>query len=458
MMKMRFILTSLFLFLFFQASVAQHNIEGTFSGYLHKNLILLEYFGDKHRFIDSTSTDGNGWFSFELNENTASGLYSLAIGKTPLFNVIYNQEDVTLRFDLNQYSMPEFIFSAENLIYYDYLFNTEKYKHKTDILIDILQYYPENDSFYAYSQQHFYNVQLAHREYTDRILADYPGTFVSHIIRSDRPVMMPENFNWEQYHSFNQIHFLDEVDFSDTVLINTNILSGKAIDYMGFYSMSNSNKELQEQFFIQAVDTILLKAMENGKVYNFLMQYLIEGFEMYGFDKVISHIAATYEPANTCINEDRKSELQKRVENLREMAVGNTAPQIEIQGLNGGITTLESIEKEYTVVLFWASWCPHCNAMIPEIKDIYNDDSFPDFEVLAISLDTNATDYSDALFFHNTSWMNYSDFKGWDSKAAIDYNIYATPTMFLLNRNRKILDRPVSANDLRNALNKLSEK
>ena len=110
------------------------------------------------------------------------------------------------------------------------------------------------------------------------------------------------------------------------------------------------------------------------------------------------------------------------------------------------------------MVLFWASWCPHCNAMIPEIKDIYNDDSFPDFEVLAISLDTNATDYSDALFFHNTSWMNYSDFKGWDSKAAIDYNIYATPTMFLLNRNRKILDRPVSANDLRNALNKLSEK
>jgi len=261
--------------------------------------------------------------------------------------------------------------------------------------------------------------------------------------------------DWDKFLSFNQVHFFDETDFGDTILMKTNVLTAKAIDYLGFYSINSQNKALQEEFFIQAVDTILHKAMENGKVYNFLMQYLIEGFEMYGFDRVISHIAANYEPANTCVNEERKSELEKRMENLRKLAVGQIAPNIVIEDEEGGTFDLSTIESEYTVVLFWASWCPHCNQMMPGLKDVYEDNNLPDFEVLAISIDTSATDYSRALATHASPWINYTDLNGWDSKAAIDFSIYATPTMFLIDRRREILGRPVSISDLRFELEKL---
>ena len=53
---------------------------------------------------------------------------------------------------------------------------------------------------------------------------------------------------------------------------------------------------------------------------------------------------------------------------------------------------------------------------------------------------------------------NSSDLRGWNSVAAEDYSIYATPTMFILDRNRKILSRPVTLYDLRTALERLSNR
>jgi len=438
-------------------SLSQHKVEGSILGYYDKNISLLEYFGDKHRFVDSTRTDANGWFSFDLNKNIAPGLYSIAFDKNPIFNFIYNREDITLKYEAGGNTPPEFIFSMENLIYYDYLLQSEKYGQKSGMMIDILQYYPANDSFYQYTEEHFYGLQDEFIEYTDRIQKEYSHTLVSHIIKSDRPLMYPPDFSWEEMLVYNQQNFLNEVDFSDTILLNTNVLTGKAIDYLAFYSANNMSKDVQEHYFIQAVDTILHKAMDNDVVYNFLMQYLIEGFDMYGFDRVISHIAENYEPANTCINEERKSELQKRVENLRRLAVGNRAPDIEIKKPDGTLLHIGDIDSEVILVLFWASWCPHCEEMIPDLKKAYNDSALLDFEVLSISIDTSSMDYSNALAGQAASWINYSDFKGWDSTPANDFSIYATPTMFLVDRNRNILARPVSIADLRNALRNIEQ-
>jgi peroxiredoxin len=452
---MRLVLTTFIIAVFNVCTFAQHKVEGTLSGILNQNILLLEYFGDEHRIADSTRSDGNGWFSFEMDASAATGLYSLAIGNNPLFNFIYNEEDIVLKYDPGDFGLPEFIRSAENLIYYDYLVQDDRYKQQSAMLIDILQYYPAQDSFRLYTQAHFQNLQNEYRQYTDRILEEYPGTLISHIVKSDRPVLMPADLNWDEYLLYNRGHYLDGVDFGDTILLNTNVFTSKAIDYLGLYTVNSQNKELQEQYFIQAVDSILHRAMDNGSVYDFLMKYLIDGFEMYGFDRVISHIANNYEPANTCVNEERKSELVKRVENLRRLAVGNFAPDIRIDKTDGQEFSLADIDSELCVVLFWASWCPHCNAMIPGLKDLYEDPGLPEFEILAISIDTNATDYSAALAEHATSWINYTELKGWDSKAAIDYSIYATPTMFILDRNRMILARPVTVGDLRRELEKL---
>ena len=42
------------------------------------------------------------------------------------------------------------------------------------------------------------------------------------------------------------------------------------------------------------------------------------------------------------------------------------------------------------------------------------------------------------------TWITSSDLKGWEGQAARDYYVFATPTMYLLDANNKIMVKPLS--------------
>ena len=74
-------------------------------------------------------------------------------------------------------------------------------------------------------------------------------------------------------------------------------------------------------------------------------------------------------------------------------------------------------------------------------------------EVVAISLDTSRVDWLNFVRDNALNILNISDQKGWDGKAAGDYFIYATPTMFLLDSNKKIIGKPTTFEELQKYLN-----
>lgn len=50
------------------------------------------------------------------------------------------------------------------------------------------------------------------------------------------------------------------------------------------------------------------------------------------------------------------------------------------------------------------------------------------------------------------NWVNASDLKGWEGKAAVDYFIYATPTMFLVDKDMKLIGMPKTVEELEDIL------
>ena len=61
------------------------------------------------------------------------------------------------------------------------------------------------------------------------------------------------------------------------------------------------------------------------------------------------------------------------------------------------------------------------------------------FEVIAVSIDTTRTDWLNFVRTNNLNWINVSDLKGWSGQATSNYYIYATPTMFLIDRERRLI-------------------
>jgi hypothetical protein len=71
---------------------------------------------------------------------------------------------------------------------------------------------------------------------------------------------------------------------------------------------------------------------------------------------------------------------------------------------------------------------------------------------MAISTDTSKTEWTKYLKEEKLDWINVSELKGFNSKAADDYNIFATPTMFLLDKEKKIVAKPISYRELDQSL------
>ncbi|MGB5287604.1 MAG: TlpA disulfide reductase family protein, partial [Ignavibacteriaceae bacterium] len=198
-----------------------------------------------------------------------------------------------------------------------------------------------------------------------------------------------------------------------------------------------------------AVDTILNKAKANEIVYTHITEYLLEGFKKFGFDNVLNYIVENYViKDDLCLDQKLTSALDRRIQQSRNFKVGNTLPNIVLPDSADSILELDTIDADQILIIFYASWCPHCQTLLPEIYDIYKKQKEKKFEVLAVSIDTSRTDWLNFIRSNSLNWLNVSDLNGWDGSAAIDYYLYATPTIFLINKERKILLASPSVKEL----------
>ncbi len=107
---------------------------------------------------------------------------------------------------------------------------------------------------------------------------------------------------------------------------------------------------------------------------------------------------------------------------------------------------LSDIRSSHILIVFGASWCPKCTEELPEIAKNYDQWKKQGVEVIYISLDEDKEGHSS--FTKPFPFMSMCDYKKWDSEIVNDYYVFATPTMYLLDSQRKILLRPNSVKQM----------
>jgi hypothetical protein len=118
---------------------------------------------------------------------------------------------------------------------------------------------------------------------------------------------------------------------------------------------------------------------------------------------------------------------------------------------------LSQLEFSHVLVLFWSSGCQHCMDLLPRLRDWYLNENHFDLEVLAVSIDSSQQSFEQLHHSLDLPWISAHDPLGWQGKAPSDYHVYATPSMFLLDRDRKILARPSGMRQLIRTLKKLED-
>lgn len=131
--------------------------------------------------------------------------------------------------------------------------------------------------------------------------------------------------------------------------------------------------------------------------------------------------------------------LKNKLEKYGTLKVGNIAPNVQLYS-----TKQLSDYNQPILLVFGVSNCKACKKESLELLKYYNSwKTKKNVEVVYISLDVNRAEYENA--YKDVPWQMYCDFKGWETPAANDYSVLATPSYFLLDKNRKILTHINSA-------------
>jgi peroxiredoxin len=143
--------------------------------------------------------------------------------------------------------------------------------------------------------------------------------------------------------------------------------------------------------------------------------------------------------------------VEIKISKYRQLKLGEIAPEIYFEGdikLSDGVnfTCLSMMNKEFILVVFGASWCPLCQVELSIIKNTYNMFEKKGIGVLFISLDVDSHAYN--YFVKDFSFPSFCDYKKWQNRAVLEYNVYATPTIYVLDRNRKVLIKARSVNQV----------
>jgi len=448
-------ITSILLTLMVGTMLAQgsYTMDGTLKGLPSKKIFLLSYYGEKTTPVDSAFTDSLGRFRFVFSSKRIPGQYRIQWGPNGSLDMIWNRENISFNTDSQS---PEdslkVISSIENQIYHNYLKLERIGQAKLELLMSIVDFYPVKDSFYQLTTREFENTQMGLRNTLDSLAGLYPTSFAVRIFKVGQSPYIPASLNREERLKFMRQHFLDKVDFTDTALLYSNAFANKAFSYLAFYSNPRMTQKQLEPEFIKMVTVILSAASVNAVVYKFLLDYLVGGFDKFHFDEVITYIAENFQDPFACEDQSRKTALQKKLDTFKKIAVGKIAPDIEVKDDKARLQKLSGIQSEYTLLIFWSTECSHCLDMMPRVKALYDAQKVKRFEVMAVSIDTSFNAWTSFIKKEKLNWINVSDLKGFSSKAADDYNIYATPTMFLLDRGKKILSKPISYRELEQAL------
>ena len=138
---------------------------------------------------------------------------------------------------------------------------------------------------------------------------------------------------------------------------------------------------------------------------------------------------------------DRIEAVQELAANNAALAPGAIAPDFAAETLDGEPTRLSAVVAANRIVLldFWASWCAPCIKQFPHLKELRAQYRERGFEVVGVSLDTDAEDWREASADHDLTWVDLGDPLAFSSPAAVAFGVTHLPKTYLLDTDRRVL-------------------
>jgi len=432
---------------FFNLAFAQ-KVSGKFS-LLGKQQIRLEAFqGFNTYLVDQTTTDESGSFSLNYSKVDFGMGYLISSDDKPLF-VILSGEEVIIQGEAPSYlESIKVLKGKENQLFEQYAEEHPKREQALSAWIYLEKMYSKDSLFLKHSapnkailneKQRINNEDKAFLDKIDK------KSYVSWFLPTRKLVSSVSTI--AQYRTEQIPATIDafrKMDYTDIRLYRSGLLRDAIEGH--FWLLENSGLSIDSVFIEMktSIDFMIANLSKDESRLNEVTDHLFHLLEKHSLYEASEYLALKVLNEVSCtINSD----LAKQLETYRVMKKGNIAPDIVFPETtyypsHNSSRKLSEIKSKYTLIVFAAGWCSHCQQEVPKIAALYDKWLKNGVEVVLVSLDETAQEF--AKFAAPFPFLSTCDFKKWDGKIVNDFYIFGTPSMFLLDNERKIVLRPNS--------------
>ena len=474
-------LTLSFFLLFSVRPFAQeHAIDVTIEGISGDTIYLAHYYGNKMYYADTTIADSNGRIHFDGRKNEKCGKHAIVLPGPKYFEILAVEENIVIRTTADDPSgNVEVLESKENLLFYDYM------KFLSDRRMIALPY----EATLADSSASSVEIKAARTALTrlgdevseeqKRILTENSdmlfAKYLNMVLEPEIPEFPIEITNVQdlQYRWYRN-HYWDRVDFSDPRLVRDASFH-QILDRFWTKVMP----QIPDSLSVEA-HKLIERTAGNSEMFKYITHYITfasESSQIMCMDKVFVDMVDTYYSKGkaTWLEPEQLEKIQERANDLRDSRCGSKIPNIILPNLDQNKwESLHAIDAKYTAVIIWESTCGHCKKELPKYKELYDRWHSKGLEIYAIGNDFEPKPWQDYVREKEyTDWINVSDNpkinaqdsamvliqKGTTTLKSLNFrttfDVFATPKVFLLDEEKKIIAKQISAEQLEDILNRL---
>ncbi len=432
----------------------------------HSGLAYLTYYYGKNMNIeDSAIVNSKGIAVFQKKDKLLPGVYSIVFpGKNKIFDFLVDKEQViTINADTSDLINKTTVSgSKENILFAKY---QKLVAEKGALLQKELSEYKsaksKEDS--ALHEKNYARLNQALNNYRDSLISQNPNAMLAALLTSMKepqvlnlhPITRQDSLDNYQYY---KKHYWDGITFMDDRIIRTPFFLPKVEKYFREVISPAPDSTIKD------ADYLLLLARSSPEMYKFLLNWLTDEFinpKYMGQDAVFVHLFNKYHSKgiSSWLNEKQMTAISNRAYMLMSNLIGEQAANLEMTDTSEKPASLYSVNAKFTIVAFWDPTCGHCRTEVPRLDSIYNAKWKKEgVKMFGVLTETHEKENWKKFIQENnlTNWIHvYQTDK--QKKAVEDakkpsfkqlYDVIQTPTLFLLDKDKRIIAKKLSLEQL----------
>ncbi len=447
-------------------TIAAQNFKVTLQAPQYKSGIayLTYHMGKNLNVEDSAAVSNSGVAVFTGKKKLLPGIYAVVLpGKRITVDFFVDKEQVIgIKIDTTDIVKNTVVTgSKENALFQQYQqYIAVKGRAMETARQAYLASSNKQDSMRHEASYMQFNKEL--NDYREGLVKNHPTSMMTVLLnamKEPRPLgnkMQTRNDSLENYYYY-KAHYWDGISFMDDRILRTPFFLPKFEKYYREIIVPQADSIIKE------ADYQLLLARSSPEVYKFLLNWLTDEYinpKYMGQDAVFVHLFEKYHSKGLTpwLNEKQQETISRRAYMLMANLIGLKAADLEMLDTAGKPMPLYKVNGEYTVVCFWDPTCGHCKEELPRLDSIYRaswkQNGVKMYGVLsADSKEDLKPEWLKYIREHNLGdWFHvYQSKEMADAVMAAQkpgyrqlYDITLTPTLYLLDKDKRIIGKKLT--------------